>query len=101
MLKTLGKYHKGEVNCYTCDTCGRVTKTRDADDGVTPMGIECPFCHGDAMSSFYQDIAPDIPVTHEFYRPTLEETLAMVDGRFFTVNHILTEGLIRRSCDGV
>ena len=101
MLKDVSgeNYHKGEVNCYTCKQCGKVTKTIDVDNGVTPFGIECPHCHGDAMSAFYHDTAPDAPVTHEFYRPTLEETLALVDEHFFTVSHILNGGLLRREKD--
>ena len=66
MLESVSKeeYYKGKVNCYTCQQCGKVTKTLDVDNGVTPMGIECPHCHGDAMSSFYEDIAPGVEVTH-------------------------------------
>lgn len=90
------EYFKGKENCYTCQECGRVTKTIDVDSGVTPMGIECPFCHGEAMSSFYSDIAPNVKATYEWYRPTLEETLSLVDEHFFTVNHILSGGLLRR-----
>jgi len=101
MLKEYGKpgEYQGKVNCYTCTQCGRITKTIDKDNGVTPMGIECPYCHGDAMSSFYEDIAPNISATYEWYRPAQEDVLAMVDRQFFTVNHILSGGLLRRKCE--
>lgn len=43
-------------NCYTCtvDKCGWFVITVDADEGVTPMFIECRRCGGDARSSFYR-----------------------------------------------
>ena len=93
-----GEY-QGKVNCYTCSQCGQITKTIDIDNGVTPMGIECPYCHGEAMSSFYQDIAPNIGVTYEWYRPYLVDVLGMINKQFFTVNHILHGGLLRRPCE--
>ena len=101
MLKTVSKenYYKDRTNCYVCEKCGAVTKTIDIDNGVTPMGIECPYCHENAMSSFYQDIAPNIEITHEWYRPTLDETLQLAsENKIFTVTHILNGGLIRRPC---
>lgn len=98
MLESIGRYHKGDINCYTCNNCGKIIKTIDIDEGETLLGIECPYCHkGDAYSSEYQDIAPNVPVTHEWYRPTLDEVLQMVEEkRIFQSTYILNGGLMRR-----
>ena len=34
------------VDVYTCEKCGRKTLTRYKDKGVTPFGIQCPYCDG-------------------------------------------------------
>lgn len=84
--------------CYTCDDCGHVVKVRQSVAGVVPMGIECPYCGGNAFCVEDGDTAPDEPVTHEWYRPTLDEVMEMVDEKMFTVNYVLGGGLMRRRC---
>ena len=87
-----------EISCYVCVQCGQVTKVRQIDKGMSPGGIECPYCHGEAMMEMI-DTFPNIPVTHEWYRPTLDDVMAMADeDKMFTVNYILNGGLIRRQC---
>jgi hypothetical protein len=85
-----------KIGCYECSQCGRVTRTVQRIAGVVPMGIECPYCHGDSF--FTEDSYPNIGVTHEWYRPALDEVLAMTEGRLFTVNFVLSGGLLRREC---
>lgn len=80
------------VNCYVCK-CGEVTKTRDVDAGVTSMVVSCPECKGNAMSSFYKDIAPDQNPTHEWYRPDLEKVLKLSE---WELDHVLQGGLMFR-----
>ena len=85
-----------EVGCYVCEQCGQATKVRQAISGSAPGGIECPYCHGDAFIA--PDTYPNVQVTYEWYRPMLEEVLAMAEEHMFTVNYILNGGLLRRSC---
>lgn len=61
------------VNCYSCKSCGNVTKTIDVHHGVTPMFNNCPVCNSESVSSFYRDIAPGIVPTFEWFVPTLDE----------------------------
>ena len=60
----------GKVSCYVCEQCGMTTKVREVDDGLAPMGIECPYCNANAICITEGDTAPNIPVTHEWYRPS-------------------------------
>jgi hypothetical protein len=80
------------VNCYTCQKCGHITKTKDVDSGVIPFMFRCEKCNEVAYSSFFKDIAPDQVPTFEWYRPTLKETLKMRkdEGQ---LDHILKGGL--------
>lgn len=80
------------VNCYTCATCGYVTKTRDIDAGVTPAFIPCTRCNATASSSFYKDIAPFQEPTHEWYRPKLEYVLKLKN-KPNLLDHFLNGGL--------
>ena len=94
MLAGLSEDNKGQTDCYQCQQCNNVTKTVIVDNGITPMGIECPYCHGEAI---HQDTDyPNIKVTHEWYRPSLDETLALSDSQFFTMSMVLQGGLLRR-----
>ncbi len=89
----------GRVNCYRCTKCGRITKTIERVKGVTPFGIECPECGEDAMSTFYNDIAPDKPIEYEWVRPTLEECFAYCE-KPFQLNFILSDfGLLRKKIE--
>ena len=79
------------VNCYLCK-CGHITKTRDIHAGVTPMMFACEICGNDAMSSFYNDIAPQQQPTFEWYRPELKKVLKMRKNPAM-LDHILRGGL--------
>jgi hypothetical protein len=83
------------VNCYRCQSCGCITKTKDIHAGVTPFIFNCQFCGKEAYSSFYNDIAPLIKPSFEWYRPTLEETMKM-RSKINTLDHILQGGLLSR-----
>ena len=85
---------ENRTNCYICPTCG-ITKTKDIDKGVTPMVIMCPKCNKNfAKSTFYIDIDSSIPVTHEWYRPSLDEFLKLDRDM---QEHVLKGGLDYRS----
>jgi len=78
------------VNCYRCNECGHITKTRDIDKGVTPFMHLCEKCNGMAFSSFYEDIVPNQQPTQEWYRPRLKKVYNMSDAM---IEHILNGGL--------
>jgi hypothetical protein len=84
------KAHDGEksrgVNCYICTVCKQITKTIDIDPGTTPFIFECFHCGGEAQSTFYKDIAPDLKPVIEWYRPSLDDT--------FKLRRIMKEGLL-------
>jgi RNase P subunit RPR2 len=84
-----------KINCYTCENCGHVTKTKDIDPGVTPFIMQCPACKETATSSFYNDIAPHIEPSVEWYRPSLEETMKLRKNPG-TLEHVLHGGLLDR-----
>lgn len=87
------------VNCYVCDNCLATTKTVDIDRGTTSFLIACPRCdEGQAKSSFYNDIAPDLPPTHEWYRPKPKHALKLPT---IVQNHVMNGGLMIRRIDGV
>ena len=65
------------INCYVCQTCGHVTKTKDVDAGCTPMMFNCEKCKSTARSTFFKDIAPNEKHTIEWFRPTLKQVLKM------------------------
>ena len=83
------------VNCYTCDKCGHITKTKDVDAGVTPFIFNCEKCNSTAMSSFYKDIAPEQKPTYEWYRPDLKRTLKLRKDEY-ELDHVLSGGLLAR-----
>jgi len=83
------------VNCYTCSSCGHITKTKDIDPGVTPFMHKCEKCSGMSRSSFYNDIAPEKNPTQEWYRPTLKQCLKLRKNEDL-LDHILQGGLISR-----
>lgn len=82
------------VNCYVC-RCGHITKTKDVDAGVTPFMHRCELCGSMANSTFYDDIAPHIQPTEEWYRPTLKECLNMRKNEGW-LDHVLNGGLVSR-----
>lgn len=80
------------VNCYVCQTCKHITKTKDIDSGVTPFMSHCESCGNYAQSTFYKDIAPDQPHTWEWFRPSLKQVLKMRKNEGM-LDHILSGGL--------
>ena len=80
------------VNCYSCATCGHITKTKDVDAGVTPMFFDCEKCGKQASSSFFRDIAPNQQPTIEWYRPSLKEVIGFRKKQFL-LDHVLGGGL--------
>jgi hypothetical protein len=87
-----GQVAPNRFNCYRCD-CGHVTKTIDVDKGVTPFIFNCDKCNKHAKSTFYNDIAPHLEPTWEWYRPTLQDTIKRRIKKPFDVDHILKGGL--------
>jgi RNase P subunit RPR2 len=81
------------VNCYTCQKCGHITKTKDIDSGVIPFMFTCEKCGNIAYSSFFEDIAPLQEPTFEWYRPTLKQILKMRKKRDSMLDHIFNGGL--------
>ena len=102
MVKTIDKAdvedNTGRINCYQCNSCGKITKTIERVKGVTPFGIICPHCGGDAMSTFYQDRASEKPIEYEWVRPTLEDCIALAE-QPFQLNHFLEGGLKRQKIE--
>lgn len=84
------------INCYTCPSCGHITKTRDIAPGVIPMFHNCEKCNFHASSSFFEDIAPALQPSQEWYRPTLAEVLNLNPG---LQEHILSGGLCCRKIE--
>ena len=82
-------------NCYTCQKCNMVTKTKDVDAGVTPFYHNCHFCGVSAVSSFYKDNHSHLPHHGEWFRPSLEDTLKM-RSKPYLIDHILQGGLLYR-----
>lgn len=70
---------RGEINGWTCETCGKTTYCIHVDDGVTPMFLACRAsgrlgdCDGTGRSMMYP--APPVPdhvvaaVRWEWYKP--------------------------------
>lgn len=84
----------GQIECYTCTKCGRVTKTQVQNKGFIPRGIICPKCGEDAMSSDFEDIVPKKEVEYVWRTPSLKDVLALYD-RPFQCNFLLSGGLKR------
>ena len=80
------------VNCYTCQSCGHITKTKDIDSGVIPFMFRCEKCNEIAYSSFFKDIAPNQKPTFEWYRPNLKQVLKLRN-KPDQLEHILNGGL--------
>lgn len=87
---------ENRVNCYVCD-CGKITKTKDVDPGVTPFLHKCE-CGKLARSTMYRDIKPSLQPTEEWYRPSLHECLKYRD-RPNVLNHVFNGGLLERKCE--
>ena len=84
----------GQTDTFLCQGCGKPVRTIVKDPGVIPMGIECPYCNGNAMHS--EEDYTNVEITHEWYRPALDEVYSMAEGHLFTVMMILNGGLLRR-----
>ena len=86
-----------EISCYVCGNCGQVTKVRQIVNGIAAGGIDCPACG--IQAGIEIDTYPNIPVTYEWYRPTLDEVFSLAEeNRMFTVSFVLNGGLLRRPC---
>lgn len=81
------------VNCYVCQSCGRITKTKDIAAGVTPFFHDCEYCGEVAYSSFYEDLIPIKEPTQEWYRPDFEEFRQLDEAM---KEHVLKGGLLNR-----
>lgn len=89
------------TNVYTCQQCGRQIVTVDRDSGTTPFMIGCNEgppggCAGAAFSSWYQPIPGAGDPTHEWYRPTAEETEALDRQYPGMAEHVRLGGLALR-----
>ena len=99
-LRKITERYPNEVDkilVFTCESCGKVIKSRQIVEGIVPVGIECE-CGGNAFAYEEGDTLPDMPVTHEWYRPTADELMGMLNEHMFTVNFVLSGGLLRRPC---
>lgn len=81
------------INCYRCESCKHITKTKDVDAGTTPMFLNCLNCKNRAVSTFYNDIAPEQNPSHEWFRPTLAQTIKWRTKNPAMLEHILLGGL--------
>lgn len=67
------------INAYTCTECEETIVTVDADEGVTPMMIDCRAtdgCEGMMRSHFYAVIQAREP-THEWHKPLKSKMLGL------------------------
>jgi hypothetical protein len=82
----------GNLNVYTCESCGLQNVTTDVDEGTTPFIIKCDECGGMAQSCMYRIAwgSPLVP-TKAWYRP---ESLIGLDRE--TEDHVRGGGLILR-----
>jgi len=80
-------------NIYTCSKCRHQMVTVDRDDGTTPFMTSCPICKSPAQSSFY-NVDQKLQPTHEWYKPTEEETKKLKAG---TLEHVNMGGLLLRN----
>lgn len=84
---------RNTVDRYTCEDCGYIIHTTYKDKGVTPFAIQCTRCGGTMYhnKTFDKKTVPGYVLIHNWYRPTLEQTLKMSNGM---IEHILNGGLI-------
>lgn len=95
IAKHESKPDRERINCYQCADCKAVVRTIDIDTGTTPMFNKCDVCGGRSSSTFYIDKFPEVPITYEWYRPTLEQVLKQ-KGNHNYIDHILNGGLSLR-----
>lgn len=70
----------GRLNAYMCIRCRSVIVTEQIDEGVTPITIRCRAnveCGGEMMSRFYRLPENAPPVSHEWYKPGMDEYKGM------------------------
>ena len=67
--------HVGQIECFTCQECGKITRTKVLNKGHLPKGIICPKCGGEAMSSDFVDIAEGQPIEYNWRKPSIETVL--------------------------
>lgn len=95
------KKRDSDTNVYRCPK-GHLNKTIDVDPGVTPFFHQCKVCRDAcvkldesslAQSTFYNDVAPNLKPSEEWFRPTLQEALKLNDGE---LEHLFNGGLFPR-----
>ena len=63
--------HQGLINQYICNVCGGEITTVNADDGTTPMMLQCRVtdgCRGTMHSQFYR-VDQELMADYEWYKP--------------------------------
>lgn len=90
-VEETGREPKGP-NVWVCE-CGNIMRCRHLDYGTTPMTLSCWVCQKGSLVSKWQDTMPDLPFSHEWYRPSLRQTLKLRTKRPQLVEHILLGGL--------
>lgn len=95
-LEQHAKNTHGKCNAYHCRDCGGSVHTIDADPGVTPFGIRCRACGGEAQSRLYRvGLDPDA-VPWEWFRP---DASALADLPAHLMQHVRQGGLLLRPRD--
>jgi len=63
------KKKKKKINLYICPSCGGEIVTKDVNDGIAPLIIDCDFCDGFMHTSFYR-CDQTLEYSHELFKPT-------------------------------
>ena len=97
IVETLKDEEVRGVNYYICSNPNpHITITKDSVAGTTSFIISCPICKCGAKGNFYKKpdniLSKELP-THEWYRPTLKETLKLRSKNPQLLEHILMGGL--------
>jgi len=84
--------------CYRCVNpgCRHITKTITVDKGIIPPVIKCEECKGNAMTTFFEDTAPDKKPTIEWYRPNFEQVFKWRKMPHMMEHIIEGKGLVNR-----
>ncbi len=81
---------------YVCETCVKVIAAVEVSPGVIPDKIGCVFGCGKQMRSvFYIPLpegSPEVPVTHEFYRPFGSELVQIKGHAHGMLMHVWRRG---------
>lgn len=88
---------RGTVDAYVCKNCNHVMYTTYKDKGVTPFTTRCRHCGTGTMvhkETYAKNAIPSYIHVKNWYRPTLEQTIAFSKKSPALVEHILNGGLI-------